>query len=500
MENNIEVPSVVDIEWAKQEMESIGMKKGSKIDKDNVYYVAKGHKSNKRIDCIDLSSLPTKIRLGKEIVDWEKVNHEVQALINHCWYTFNIKFIGRNYNSVAKLNIYHNNPSNYKEIYSSTLFNINITDLLPRNETRNYEYNVGDIKGECLIMKKIVVGRKNKQSVSHIKRYKVMCTLTDNIFDISEAELKIFTQSPYRKSRVSELNWLYGCEWLHPYIVDLEFAKTVSRQSSKRIECRCPNPKCEYSKNMFVYELYNRGFNCRNCMDGNSVGEKVMWRILEDSSLTFTPQKTFDGLVGDKYSLRSDFYVPSMNLVIEVQGAQHTRESGLYSTKTTKKYDKIKRDYFKKHNIKFVEIDASKSEAKYIMTDIKNKLPFLNVNPSSVLNYLSSRESNRWDYEDITKMYREGETLTTIGEKYNTSSSCILDIVKRLGVYTSRKDACKKRIRCINTGIVYESLRNAKEWCGLKGAGSMSNYLTGKSKYAGKHPITGEKLQWEYVD
>src|SRR5699024_11480629 len=83
--------------------------------------------------------------------------------------------------------------------------------------------------------------------------YLLTHTPSTNIYTLSLHDaLPIFTQSPYRKSRVSELNWLYGCEWLHPYIVDLEFAKTVSRQSSKRIECRCPNPKCEYSKNMFV--------------------------------------------------------------------------------------------------------------------------------------------------------------------------------------------------------------------------------------------------------
>ena len=60
------------------------------------------------------------------------------------------------------------------------------------------------------------------------------------------------------------------------------------------------------------------------------------------------------------------------------------------------------------------------------------------------------------------------------------------------------------KIRCINTGEVFSTLNNASEWCGLKHPSDITNSIkksekTGERKSAGKHPITNEKLYWEYV-
>ena len=58
------------------------------------------------------------------------------------------------------------------------------------------------------------------------------------------------------------------------------------------------------------------------------------------------------------------------------------------------------------------------------------------------------------------------------------------------------------KIRCINTGDVFDSVSQACEWCGLaKWSRSIKEYLEGKRnrKSAGKHPLTKEPLQWELV-
>lgn len=65
-----------------------------------------------------------------------------------------------------------------------------------------------------------------------------------------------------------------------------------------------------------------------------------------------------------------------------------------------------------------------------------------------------------------------------------------------------RKSKGGKKVRCINTGEVFETMMDAARWCGLKNAtqiGQICNHK-GKQKTAGKHPITGEKLMWEFVD
>lgn len=59
-----------------------------------------------------------------------------------------------------------------------------------------------------------------------------------------------------------------------------------------------------------------------------------------------------------------------------------------------------------------------------------------------------------------------------------------------------------KRVRCVNTGEIFDCMMDAARWCGLKTSSSIGQVCnkTGKQKTAGKHPITGEKLIWEFVD
>lgn len=57
----------------------------------------------------------------------------------------------------------------------------------------------------------------------------------------------------------------------------------------------------------------------------------------------------------------------------------------------------------------------------------------------------------------------------------------------------------KKAVICLTTGIIYESVREAERQTGVD-SGSIVKCCQGKKKHksAGKDPITGEKLIWEY--
>lgn len=57
-------------------------------------------------------------------------------------------------------------------------------------------------------------------------------------------------------------------------------------------------------------------------------------------------------------------------------------------------------------------------------------------------------------------------------------------------------------IQCIETGEIFRNASQAAKWCGLKVQTSILDYLhqRGDRKSAGKHPITGEKLHWKYVE
>lgn len=56
-----------------------------------------------------------------------------------------------------------------------------------------------------------------------------------------------------------------------------------------------------------------------------------------------------------------------------------------------------------------------------------------------------------------------------------------------------------KKILCINTGELFDSITLAAKWCGVSSS-NISEYLRRSSlTFAGHHPVTGEKLQWKYI-
>lgn len=66
---------------------------------------------------------------------------------------------------------------------------------------------------------------------------------------------------------------------------------------------------------------------------------------------------------------------------------------------------------------------------------------------------------------------------------------------------SNKKGKKSFKVKCVNTGEIFNSLRKAADWCGLVGVSGISSVCkNGKQKTAGIHPVTHEKLRWEYVD
>ena len=59
-----------------------------------------------------------------------------------------------------------------------------------------------------------------------------------------------------------------------------------------------------------------------------------------------------------------------------------------------------------------------------------------------------------------------------------------------------------KLVQCLETGQIFSSSREAANWCHLKSSSPIKDYCRGANNYksAGKHPETGEKLHWRYLD
>lgn len=67
---------------------------------------------------------------------------------------------------------------------------------------------------------------------------------------------------------------------------------------------------------------------------------------------------------------------------------------------------------------------------------------------------------------------------------------------------TGKNAGNKKRVQCIETQMIFETVSDASRWCN-NGKDSLKSHITqqiqGKRKSCGKHPLTKEKLHWRYI-
>ena len=100
---------------------------------------------------------------------------------------------------------------------------------------------------------------------------------------------------------------------------------------------------------------------CRYCKSSN--GEKYIRYILEENNIKFIEEHKFPELRTDSRtitSLRYDFYLTELNILIEYQGIQHFKPIDTFGGEERFKYqqekDNIKRAFAKENNIKLIEI------------------------------------------------------------------------------------------------------------------------------------------------
>lgn len=135
----------------------------------------------------------------------------------------------------------------------------------------------------------------------------------------------------------------------------------LTRRSNKKVWFKCENEKhADYQRN--CNSSFDYDYRCPKCQF--SKGEDRIMDLLDEWGITYTPQKTFDDLIGDglkrKRKLRFDFYINDYNIAIEYQGRQHEESvdyfGGDKELKKRKRYDDLKREYCKSNNIDLLEI------------------------------------------------------------------------------------------------------------------------------------------------
>lgn len=68
----------------------------------------------------------------------------------------------------------------------------------------------------------------------------------------------------------------------------------------------------------------------------------------------------------------------------------------------------------------------------------------------------------------------------------------------RMGKYKGGDNPSARAVKCVETLQCFDTVKEASEWCGTSISGIIQSIKKGYA--GGRHPITNEKLHWEYIN
>lgn len=71
---------------------------------------------------------------------------------------------------------------------------------------------------------------------------------------------------------------------------------------------------------------------------------------------------------------------------------------------------------------------------------------------------------------------------------------------ERIKNITGSKNPNAKKVVNIETGRIFDTIKDASIWAGLKNVSTIGECCKGHRKTSGKHPETGEPLHWRYAE
>jgi hypothetical protein len=273
---------------------------------------------------------------------------------------------------------------------------------------------------------------------------------------------------------------------------DKDLPYKVGVKSGRRANFICP--QCNLLiKNKVISNISIDGLFCARCSDGISYPEKIVYHLLDKLEIDFIKEMKFTWSNARRY----DFYIPSLNLIIEVHGAQHFRESN-GKWRNEKNIDESKLILAKDNKIlNYIIIDARNSEIEYIKKQIfysgLGKLFDLNNIDWNEIDLLSQSS-----FMLLSCKMRKKDNLTPqeIANRLNLARTTIGGYLRRgnkLGLceYDGKKESQNARIKsitrsvvCVDKNEIFNSIKDASLSYGLT-ATTISGVCRGVHKTAG---------------
>ena len=146
--------------------------------------------------------------------------------------------------------------------------------------------------------------------------------------------------------------------------ISFEDCYKIYSHSNMKFKFKCE--KCgEVGSLKCLSQIVEKGYCCHFCCDNKSIPNKFMVELLKMLKLDFKSEKTFEWSDRKQY----DFYIPSLEMLIEMNGIQHYEECNL-TTRTLKEErenDDYKRCLALRNGIKkYIVVDCRYSEFKWI--------------------------------------------------------------------------------------------------------------------------------------
>ena len=286
------------------------------------------------------------------------------------------------------------------------------------------------------------------------------------------------------------------------FFINVEDAKKYSHASNKKTMLKCPY--CGYEKNMCVANLIKEGFGCPCCSDGISYPEKFMRSFFDQINADYVYQlgkSIYDWCDNHIY----DFYVKDYNCIIEINGLQHydrTYETHKYVKRLEEEQDNdiLKKCLAYSNGIsEYIILDGRYSTINWIKNSIMNST-LSNMYDLSTVDWEKCHKDARSSYvKTACDFWNNGSSISKISDVMKLGYNTIQGYLKRgnnLNLCTY-DPSFRKTIRCVSTGEIFSSSADACKKYDLNSS-NLSICLHGHTVSCGKHPITQEKLLWEF--
>jgi len=263
--------------------------------------------------------------------------------------------------------------------------------------------------------------------------------------------------------------------------------------------CECGN-----IINQKIHEVKTFGLRCPKCGDGISFGNKFMFSFLSQLQIEFENEKTFEWSLGKRY----DFYIPSLNCIIEMQGSQHYKDSsfGIHGHTYEEEHanDVFKENLARENGIiNYILIDSVTSTLKHISNSIRNSelkdiLEINNVDWNSCGMF-----AKRSIVPEVCQMWNNGKKFSEIRKKFKIANATIrhyLQYGNEIGLCEfNRKESVIRCIGvpvyCITTNETFQTTTEAENKYNIH---NVTACCRGRLEHAGTLP-DGTKLKWRYI-